>query len=274
MVIKIGSTGDSVKKVQEKLGLTPDGSFGPKTEAAVKEWQTKNGLTPDGIIGDSTWGKMFPGVVTETVSTPIVNDTNFKLDKLKGHIPDSVIAQIPDTAKKFNITNVLRLAHFLSQCGHESGNFKVVNENLNYSKDGLMRVFPKYFPGTLAESYAKQPEKIASRVYGSRMGNGDESTKEGYKFRGRGYIQLTGKNNYTNFSKFIGEDCVGNPDLVSTKYPLASAAFFFDSNKLWSICDKGATDDVVTQVTKRVNGGTLGLADRIKHFKEFYSLLS
>jgi len=274
MVIKIGSTGDSVKKVQEKLDLTPDGSFGPKTEAAVKEWQTKNGLTPDGIIGDSTWGKMFPGVVTETVSTPIVNDTNFKLEKLKGHVPDSVIVQIPDTAKKFNITNTLRLAHFLSQCGHESGNFKVVNENLNYSKDGLMRVFPKYFPGTLAESYAKQPEKIASRVYGSRMGNGDESTKEGYKFRGRGYIQLTGKNNYTNFSKFIGEDCVANPDLVSTKYPLSSAAFFFDSNKLWSICDKGATDDVVTQVTKRVNGGTLGLADRIKHFKEFYSLLS
>jgi putative chitinase len=106
------------------------------------------------------------------------------------------------------------------------------------------------------------------------MGNGDESTKEGYKFRGRGFIQLTGKSNYTNFTKFIGEDCVSNPDLVSTKYPLASAAFFFNNNNLWSICDKGASDDVVTQVTKRVNGGTIGLPDRIKHFKEFYSLLS
>jgi len=269
MLLKIGSTGDSVKQVQQKLGLTSDGSFGPKTEAMVKDFQTKNGITPNGIVDVVTWNKMFPNVITEVVKT-----TNFKLDKLKGHVPDSVITQIPDTAKKFNITSVLRLAHFLSQCGHESGNFKTVNENLNYSKDGLLRVFPKYFPGNLAESYAKQPEKIASRVYGSRMGNGDESTKEGFKFRGRGYIQLTGKANYEKFTKFIGEDCVSNPDLVSTKYPLASAAFFFDSNNLWSICDKGATDDVVTQVTKRVNGGNLGLADRIKHFKEFYSLLS
>ena len=105
------------------------------------------------------------------------------------------------------------------------------------------------------------------------MGNGDESTKEGYKFRGRGYIQLTGKNNYSNFSKFIGEDCVSNPDLVATKYPLASAAYFFDSNGLWGICDKGFDDKVVAAVSKRVNGGTIGLPDRIKHFKEFYNLL-
>jgi putative chitinase len=105
------------------------------------------------------------------------------------------------------------------------------------------------------------------------MGNGDETTKEGFKFRGRGYIQLTGKSNYTNFTKFIGEDCVSNPDLVATKYPLASAGFFFDSNKLWAICDRGADDATVTAVTKRVNGGTIGLADRIKHFKEYYNLL-
>jgi putative chitinase len=166
------------------------------------------------------------------------------------------------------------LAHFLAQCSHESGNFKITSENLNYSVDGLKKIFGKYFPGNLAESYAKQPEKIASKVYGGRMGNGDESTKEGYKFRGRGYIQLTGKDNYRNFTKFIGEDCVANPDLVATKYPLASAAFFFNSNNLWSICDRGATDEVVASVSKRVNGGTIGLADRIKHFKEFYKLLS
>ena len=196
------------------------------------------------------------------------------VEKLKGHVPDNVLSQIPETASKFNITSNLRLAHFLAQCAHESGNFKAVNENLNYSKDGLMKVFPKYFPGNLAESYAKNPEKIASRVYGSRMGNGDETTKEGYKFRGRGYIQLTGKSNYTNFTKFIGEDCVANPDLVSTKYPLASAAFFFNNNKLWEICDKGADDATVTAVTKRVNGGTIGLVDRIKHFKHFHELLT
>ncbi len=105
------------------------------------------------------------------------------------------------------------------------------------------------------------------------MGNGDESTKEGFKFRGRGYIQLTGKSNYSKFTQFIGEDCVSNPDLVATKYPLASAAFFFNSNNLWSICDKGSDDATVTAVTKRVNGGTHGLADRIEKFKKYYSLL-
>jgi putative chitinase len=273
MLLKNGSTGDDVKKLQIKLGLTPDGSFGPNTEKKVKEWQTANGLKPDGIVGDGTWGKMFSGeVIKEDVVIPTGGP--FKLEKLKGHVPDSVIAQIPETAKKFNITNSLRLAHFLSQCGHESGGFKAVSENVNYSADGLKKIFGKYFPGNLAESYARQPEKIASRVYGSRMGNGDESTKEGFKFRGRGYIQLTGKSNYTNFAKFIGEDTVSNPDLVATKYPLASAAFFFDSNKLWSICDKGADVATVTAVTKRVNGGTIGLDDRIKHFNEYYALLS
>ena len=144
---------------------------------------------------------------------------------------------------------------------------------MNYSADGLIKIFGKYFLGNLSESYARQPEKIGARVYASRMGNGDETSKEGFKFRGRGYIQLTGKANYTKFTQFIGEDCVSNPDLVATKYPLASAAFFFDSNKLWSICDKGSDDATVTAVTKRVNGGTIGLADRIKHFKEYYNLL-
>jgi putative chitinase len=272
MLLKVGSTGEDVKKLQTKLGLTADGSFGTKTETAVKDWQSKNGLTADGIVGDGTWSKMFGGEVIKE-DTVIQPTGGLNIQKLKGHIPDVVIAQIPETAKKFNITTNLRLAHFLSQCGHESGGFKAVSENLNYSADGLKRTFGKYFPGNLAESYAKQPEKIASRVYANRMSNGDETSKEGFKFRGRGYIQLTGKGNYTSFTKFIGEDCVANPDLVATKYPLASAAFFFDSNKLWSICDKGADDATVTAVTKRVNGGTIGLADRIKHFKEYYNLL-
>ena len=276
MLLKIGSKGEDVKKLQAKLGTTADGSFGPGTEKLVKEWQVANGLTADGIVGDGTWSKMFPvtqpvQVVKEDVVIP--TSSEFKLQNLKGHVPDAVIAQIPETAKKFNITNPLRLAHFLAQCGHESGGFKAVSENLNYSADGLKKIFGKYFPGNLNESYAKQPEKIASRVYGSRMGNGDESTGEGFKFRGRGYIQLTGKQNYTNFAKFIGEDTVSNPDLVATKYPLASAAFFFDSNKLWSICDKGSDVATVTAVTKRVNGGTIGLPDRIKHFNEYYNLL-
>ncbi len=274
MLLKLGSKGEEVKKLQTKLGLTADGSFGPNTEKKVKEWQQLNGLTADGIVGDTTWSKMF-GSSTEIIKEDVVipNTNGLNIEKLKGHIPDSVISQIPETAKKFNITNNLRLAHFLAQCSHESGNFKAVSENLNYSVDGLKKVFGKYFPDNLAESYAKQPEKIASRVYGNRMGNGDETTKEGYKFRGRGYIQLTGKGNYTKFTQFIGEDCVTNPDLVSNKYPLSSAAFFFDVNKLWSICDLGSSDDVVRKVTKRVNGGTNGLDDRLKKFKLYYNLL-
>ena len=280
MLLKNGSKGEDVKKLQSKLGLTSDGIFGDVTENTVKKWQKANGLKDDGIVGDGTWGKMF-GVETikedKIIIPTVVNVSSvggLKIDKLKGHIPDSVIAQIPETAAKFNITTNLRLAHFLAQCSHESGGFKAVSENLNYSVDGLKKIFPKYFPGNIAESYARNPEKIASKVYGGRMGNGDETTKEGFKFRGRGFIQLTGKQNYTNFAKFIGEDTVSNPDLVATKYPLASAAFFFDTNKLWSICDKGADDATVTAVTKRVNGGVIGLNARIHEFKHFYKLLS
>lgn len=275
MLLKVGSKGDDVKKLQEKLVLVADGSFGPGTEKAVKTWQTANGLVADGIVGDGTWSKLFPpsGPVATPVPTLVIPTSNFKLEALKGHVPDAVIAQIPDTAAKFNITNPLRLAHFLAQCGHESGGFKAVSENLNYSARGLLGTFGKYFNATTAAQYEKKPQMIASRVYASRMGNGDESSAEGWKFRGRGFIQLTGKSNYTKFTQFIGEDCIANPDLVAGKYPVASAAFFFDSNKLWSICDKGSTDADVTAVTKRVNGGTLGLDDRIRHFREFYNLL-
>ena len=275
--LKNGSKGEDVKKLQEKLGVEAIGTFGPKTEAAVKAWQKANGLKDDGIVGNTTWSKLFnlsetPKTIKEDVVIPSGGPLN--LDKLKGHIPDSVIAQIPETAAKFNITNNLRLAHFLAQCGHESAGFKAVSENLNYSADGLKKIFGKYFPGNLNESYARQPEKIAARVYASRMGNGDESTKEGFKFRGRGYLQTTGKSNYIQLGKFLGEDLVSNPDLVATKYPLASAAFFFNTNKLWAICDRGSDAATVTAVTKRVNGGVNGIDHRLQEFNKFYKLLS
>jgi len=197
------------------------------------------------------------------------------VQKLKGHIPDTVIAQIPDVMAKFEINTPLRLAHFLAQCGHESGGFKVVNENLNYSAKGLLGVFKKYFPdGTKAALYERKPEKIANLVYGNRMGNGPEASGEGFKFRGRGYIQLTGKDNYKAFDAVVPENLLESPELVATKYPLLSAAWFFHKNGLHKIADGGATDATVTSVTKRVNGGTIGLADRIKHFKEYYSLLA
>jgi putative chitinase len=193
---------------------------------------------------------------------------------LASKIPASASTFMLGVVSKYNITQPLRLAHFLAQLAHESANFTAVRENLNYSADSLLRVFPKYFKDrATADKYARNPEMIGSRVYGGRMGNGDEASKEGFTFRGRGYIQLTGKDNYKAFSAFIGEDCVANPDLVATKYPMDSAIWFFDRNKLWDICDKGAGDDIVTAVTKRVNGGTHGLADRITKFKTFHSLL-
>jgi putative chitinase len=280
MLLKLGSEGEDVKKLQTKLGVDPIGKFGPKTDAAVRSWQAANGLTADGIVGDGTWAKMFgegivsaPTVITEPA--PVASAGGLKLEKLKGHIPDAVIAQIPDTAAKFQINTPLRLAHFLAQCGHESGGFRATQENLNYSAKGLNGIFKKYFPTeAAAKAYERQPAKIASKVYGGRMGNGPESTGEGYKFRGRGYIQLTGKENYTAFGKAINEDICSNPDKVAANYALLSAAWFFSKNGLHKMADEGASDQVVTKITKRVNGGTIGLPDRIKHFKEYYALLA
>lgn len=195
------------------------------------------------------------------------------LDKLKGHIPDGVIAQIPDTIEKFGIDTPVKLAHFLAQCGHESGGFKVVNENLNYGAKGLLSIFKKYFPTEAkALEYERKPEKIANLVYGGRMGNGPEASGEGYKYRGRGYIQLTGKDNYKAFDSIVPEDILANPDLVASKYPLLSAAWFFHKNCLKKCVD--ASDATVTAVTKCVNGGTIGLPDRLRHFKEYYNLLA
>jgi len=280
MPLKVGSKGEDVKKLQQKLGLGADGIFGRGTEEAVKSFQSKQGLVADGIVGENTWNKIMgqSTLITEpaqptVVTQPVASIGGLKLDKLRGHIPDTVISQIPETASKFGIDTPLKLAHFLAQCGHESGGFRLTQENLNYSASGLKGIFPKYFKEAgLAESYQRNPQKIASRVYGGRMGNGPESTGEGYKFRGRGYIQLTGKDNYTAFGKAINEDVVSNPDLVSSKYPLLSAAWFFSKNCLKRCVD--ASNETVTSVTKCVNGGTIGLPDRLKHFKEYYNLLS
>lgn len=196
-----------------------------------------------------------------------------RIENLIGIIPDSVIEQLPETCRLFNITTSLRLSHFLSQCSHESGNFKHVRENLNYSSDGLKKTFPKYFPDNLSESYSRNPEKIASRVYGGRMGNGGEESKDGFKYRGGGYLHLTGKENYKKFGEYIGVDLITNPELVATKYPLSSAAFFFNNNKIWDICDEGSSDEVIKKVTKKINGGLIGIQDRIDKFNKFYEIL-
>lgn len=197
------------------------------------------------------------------------------IEKLKGHIPDNVLNQLPDTIKKFELNTPLRLAHFLCQCKHESTGFTVVQENLNYSAKGLMTTFKKYFPTEdKANEYARKPEKIANLVYSNRMGNGSESSGDGWKFHGRGYIQLTGKDNYISFDNIVDENIINSPDLVANKYPLLSAAWFFTKNNLHKIADQGNSDDIVTIITKRINGGVLGLEERIKYFKEYYFLLS
>jgi putative chitinase len=201
-------------------------------------------------------------------------------EKLLGIIPNLVINELDIIFDKYEINTILRISHFLAQCAHESGNFSVKQENLNYSAKRLQEVFGKYFT-THAKAllYERKPVKIASLVYGNRMGNGDEHSIEGYKYRGRGYIQLTGKNNYLLFDKSLNEtglevDIIGNPDLVATTYPLISAAWFFNKNNLNEIADLGGTKEIITRVTKKVNGGTHGLDSRISYFNKFYKKLN
>jgi putative chitinase len=165
----------------------------------------------------------------------------------------------------------VRAAHFFAQTAHETGGFKAFSENLNYSAQGLQGIFGKYFPGNLEESYARQPEKIANRVYADRMGNGNEASGDGWKYRGRGALQLTGKANYQAFADYLkNPEVLSNPDLVATTYAFESAMFFFDKNKLWSICDQGVNDAAILALTKRINGGTHGLEDRNAKTKKYY----
>jgi putative chitinase len=168
-----------------------------------------------------------------------------------------------------------RAAHFFAQTAHESGNFKAFAENLNYGAAGLTGIFKKYFPtNEKALLYERKPEKIANLVYGNRMGNGDEASGDGFKFRGRGALQLTGKDNYKAFSEYLkNPEIMTNPDLVADQFAFESAIFFFDRNKLWDICDKGVNKDTILALTKRINGGTHGLADREEKTLKYYGYL-
>lgn len=199
----------SLKSLQEKIGVNPDGAFGPGTMKKAMEFYK---FTPE------------------------------------------------------------RAAHFFAQTAHESGNFKAFSENLNYGAKGLLGIFKKYFPSEeKALLYERKPEKIANLVYASRMGNGDEASGDGYKFRGRGALQLTGKDNYQAFADYLKKpEIMDNPDLVATTYSFESAIFFFDKNKLWDICDKGVNKESILALTKRINGGTHGLEDREQKTFKFY----
>lgn len=207
------------------------------------------------------------------------------IEKLKGHIPDLVYDQIPPVADKYDITNNLRLCHFISQCYHESMGFKVVYENLNYKPDRLALIFKSDFDtnkdGKLSSQELKKvnllannPERIANFVYANQGGNGPESSGDGWKYRGRGYIQCTLKDNYRLLSKEFGVDFIADPDLVATEYPLVSGAWFFKRNNLWAICDKGSDEKTVTALTKRINGGYNGLKERKQLFNKFWQIIS
>ena len=188
------------------------------------------------------------------------------------HIGEQWVDPLNETFSRFDISNPVRQASFIGQASHESGNFKTLEENLFYRAETLMRVWPKRFPSLeFARQYEKNPKKIANSVYSSRMGNRDEASGDGYRFRGRGLFQLTGHSNYFHAGKALGEDFVMNPDLVATpKYATLTAAFFWQTHKLNQYAD---SRDFLT-MTKRINGGTIGLADREKHINHALEVLT
>ncbi len=186
-------------------------------------------------------------------------------------VPAKVYAELIEAARKYEINTPLRMSHFLAQCAHESGGFTRTVENLNYSAAGLLRVFPKYFTRRQAFQYEHKPVRIGSRVYANRMGNGNEASGEGYKYRGRGYIQLTGKDNYKLLNPEVAEDIVANPNLIADKYPLLSAAWYWKGRGLNERSDLGVGE--VANITLIVNGGNKGLQDRQNRFEKYYAEL-
>lgn len=191
--------------------------------------------------------------------------------KLKDTLPANVFAELPAVTEKYQICTPLRLAHFLAQCAHESGSFKYTEENLNYSLEALLRVFPKYFTPENVAFYVRKPLEIASRVYANRMGNGPEECCDGWFYRWRGYIQLTGKDNYEKFGAGVSDNLIDHPELVATKYPLLSAAWFWTVEKrLNELADLGPDQQIVADITRKVNGGYHGLENRLKLFDRYY----
>lgn len=273
-MIKIGSIEtEAVKAIQLKLGLTVDGGFGPKTEMAVKAFQEKNGLTADGIIGDETATKM--GV---DLSLYKKNGYMLTIGVLKyvtgiNNIKQltEVTSALNDTIAKYDINTPLRVCHFLAQLLHESNNLQATKENLNYSAKALSITFKKYFPTeALANAYARQPDKIANKVYANRMGNGPAESNDGASFKGRGYIQITGKDNYKELSRALGVDFIAHPELMeSPKYAVLSAGWYWNEHNINRLADK----DNAIGITKTINGGVNGLDDRLAHLAKLKSII-
>jgi putative chitinase len=189
----------------------------------------------------------------------------------KLHIGAQWVDALNEVFERFNISTPRQQAAFIAQCGHECGSFKILEENLFYKTPTLMRLWPKRFPTLeVANAYAGNPKKIANMVYASRMGNRDESSGDGYRFRGRGCIQLTGHTNYFHAGKALGIDFVADPDLVATpKYAALTAGWFWSTHK----CNELAEAADWIALTKRINGGVIGLDDRVKHTNEALAVL-
>ena len=198
------------------------------------------------------------------------------LTKLQGAIPDLIYSELQQGSDTFQINSEARMGNFLGQCDHESAGFSTFLENLNYSGQALWALFPSHFASAdEANTYARQPEKIASRIYANRMGNGDEASGDGWLYRGKGCIQLTGKTNHVAFLNSVGLDpAATDPMVVATQYPLVSAAWFWNQHNLNATADAGVDNDTITSITKVINGGTNGLQDRMDKTNKYYTLLT
>jgi putative chitinase len=280
------SPNDMTTKVEGiRLAFAPGVGYGgipPVTLGSLSKFNVLSELNlPSGAVSGPDRSNITQSISTNSLLSntdgfnPYGNGVTLDINKLRGSIPDSVFNQLDFVIRRYGINTVVTMSHFLAQASHESGNFSMVSENLNYtSSSRLKTVFPSYFPGNTADNYVGNPQKIGNHVYANRNGNGNEASGDGYKFRGRGYLQLTGKANYIAFGKDALVDLVANPNLVATKYPLISAGWFFKVNNIIGIAAQGAGTDTIMAVTLKVNGGTNGLQDRIAQFNKFYKILN
>lgn len=247
-----------------------DGIPGTLTRDAVKAFQRKEGLKVDGIAGPVTLGALFPKQAGKIeADIPAVSSSSIltaaRIKRLwpnaKAPILAGVAASAGTALPLHGITSALRLAHFMAQVSHECGGGTIYEENLNYSAKRIGEVFPKYFKGVSTAPYAMNARALGNRVYGERMGN-RPGTSDGYDYRGRGLIQITGRDGYRNVGKIAGLDLEGNPSLaVEPQNLLLIAASFWTWKGMNALC-RDAGDTTLVAITKRVNGGTNGLADR------------
>ena len=278
MLLKLGSNGEEVKELQTLLKINADGSFGPGTLAAVKAWQSANGLTADGIVGNATWSAL------HTTSEPTVPATpgTVKFSSLTGKVPASVLLLFPEYFAKYEINSNLRAAHFIAQIAHESGDFTIKTESLFYTTPSrIVETWKSRFnlTGTdgkkNANEFIRNEEKLAEAVYGGRMGN--DNPGDGFRFRGGGWLQLTGKDAYKGYAKYLQKSVEETSDLLRSdnRFALDAACWEYTINmKLNRIADQGPSEDIVKKITKIVNGGYNGLEERKSNFTKFYSLLN